>query len=495
MVTSLDQTAAGDGLGRRAVRGATVTIVGQVGRVVVQTLSVVVLARLLTPNDYGLFAMVVSVAGIAEVFRDFGLSQAAVQAKTLSTAQRDALFWVNSAIGVALGLIIFFGSWTIAGFFRHPELVPLTQAISVVFVINGVATQFRASLTRSLRFTALVLIDFGSTLAGLGLAIVLGILGFGVWALAFQLIVQSAVVLGAAAAICRWLPGRPRRGVGVRSFLRFGSHMVATQIITYAGNNADTVTIGLAFGAAPLGIYNRPYQLVMNIANQLRAPITNVAIPVLSRLQDAPKRYWEFARVGQLALGYTIVAALSVATGAAGPLTEILLGHKWLESAPVLSLLSASAALQTLGYFGYWVYVSKGITKALFNFNLVSVILKIAFLVVGAFWGVTGVAAGYFLSTLIKWPLSLAWIARAIDGVPIRVFVYGFVRMATLAGLGAGAAFLATLLTEPYGHWLQAIAALCAVLCTYALALLLPAVRRDVADLAAAARMLKREPI
>lgn len=482
-----------NGLGRRAVRGATITAVGQFGRILVQILSVVILARLLTPNEYGLFAMVLAVAGMGEIFRDFGLSQAAVQARSLSKEQRDLLFWINSSIGAALALLVFLGSWAIAGFFRHPELLPLVQGVSVIFLLNGITTQFRASLARSLRFTALAAIDFISTVAGLATAIGLALGGFGVWALVFQVIIQALVVLVLSAGLCRWLPGRPRRGTEIRSFLTFGWHMVATQMVTYVGNNADTVTIGLIFGAAPLGNYNRPYQLVMNVANQLRSPISNVAIPVLSRLQDAGYRYWEFARVGQVALGYTLVAALALATGAALPITDILLGPKWLASAPILSMLSAAAIFQTLAYFGYWIYVSKGITKALFQFNLVGVAVKVVCLVVGAFWGVNGVAAGYLISTLLKWPLSLYWIARSVSDVPIRIFVVGFLRMSALAGLAAGGAFLGTLWAGNWSSWMQCLAAVGAVVFVYSVALTIPAVRRDMADLLFAASKIRRE--
>lgn len=493
MPSTSNPTQPQDGLGRRAVRGASVTIAGQGGRILIQLLSVVVLARLLSPSDYGLFAMVMAVAGIAEVFRDFGLSQAAVQAKSLSEEQRDWLFWINSAIGLILSIIVFFSSWAIAGFFGHGELVQLSQSIAVVFLLNGIATQFRASLTRSLRFTALALIDLTSSAIGLGTAILMGVLGFGVWALAGQLIIQAIVVLLMSAAACRWLPHLPRRGVAIKSFLRFGWHMVATQIITYAGNNADTVTIGLAFGPAPLGIYNRPFQLVMNIANQLRAPITNVAIPILSRLQEAPDRFWKFARVGQSALGYSIVPALALATGAALPATDILLGREWLSSAPILAFLAASAALQTLGYFGYWVYVSKGITGALFQFNLVSVGIKIACLVIGAHWGVTGVAAGYFISAIVSWPLSLIWIAKTIHEVPIRMFTTAFLRMGGLATAAAGTAYMATTWTADFGSWVQLLSALGAVIVLYAAALLIPAPRRDMRELIGVAAMLRRE--
>lgn len=495
MAAGVEETNPGGGLGRRAVRGVTVTVLGQFGRVVIQTLSVVILARLLTPSDYGLFAMLLVVAGIAEIFRDFGLSQAAVQAKTLSREQRDMLFWINTLIGIALALAVYFGSWLIATFFGHEELVPLVQALTILFLLNGAATQFRASLTRSLRFTALVVIDFSSTLLGLAAAVWLALAGFGVWALVLQLILQAVVVLLSSAMVSRWLPGRPRRGTDIGGFLRFGWHMVATQLISYVGKNADTVTIGLAFGTAPLGIYNRPYQLVMNIANQLRSPISNVAIPVLSRLQDAGHRYWEFARVGQLALGYTLVVVLALATGAAVPITDILLGHAWIVSAPILSMLSAAAIFQTLAYFGFWIYVSKGITAALFKYNLVSVAVKVVCLVGGSLWGVNGVAAGYLISTFISWPLSLYWIARNVDQVPIKMFVTGFLRMSALAGGGAGAAFLATRWLAHAGRWEQAFAALAALMMVYVAALVIPAVRRDVATLLSAAGKLRRKQL
>lgn len=481
-----------DGLGRKAARGAAVTVVGQSGKILIQLVSVVVLARLLSPNDYGLFAMVMSVAGIAEVFRDFGLSQAVIQAKNVSRDQRDSLFWINSGIGLALSLFVFFGSWGIAAFYRHPELAVLAQAASVVFFFNGLATQYRASLSRALRFKALAGMEIVSAFFGLGIAIVMGALQFGVWALVGQLVGQAFAFLVFSALSCRWIPRLPKRGTPVESFLRFGGNMVATQVIGYVGGNADKVIIGLFLGGAPLGLYTRPYQLVMNIATQLRAPITNVAIPVLSRLQDTPARFWEFARIGQTALGYTIVAALGLATGASIPLTQILLGDQWMASAPIMSFLAAAAALDTLGYFGYWVYVSKGITAALFRYNLLSVSTKLTCLLIGARWGVTGVAAGFLIATSISWPLSLIWIAKSIDSVPIRVFTTNFIRMATLAAVAAGVAKLGTMWAPAEAPWLQLLVATLLAGTVYLLGIAVKPIRHDMQDMIRAARLIGR---
>lgn len=480
------------GLGRRAARGAAVTASGQLGRILLQLVSVVILARLLSPNDYGLFAMVMSIAGIAEVFRDFGLSQAMIQAKHVSRAQRDSLFWINSGIGLILTLIVFVGSWGIAAFYNHPELTGLAQGASLVFFINGLSTQYRASLSRSLQFRALALIDLSSALFSVVVAVSMGFMAYGAWALVGQLLAQATVFLLFAAVASKWIPRLPNRSTPVRGFIRFGRNMVATQIIGYIGANADRVIIGSFLGAAPLGLYTRPYQLVMNIANQLRSPITNVAIPVLSRLQETPRRYWEFTRIGQTALGYSIVAAFGLAVGAAKPLTLLLLGPQWLESAPVMSLLSAAAALQTLAYFGYWVYVSKGITAALFKYNTLSVAIKIVCLLIGVHWGVVGVAAGYLIATAISWPLSLLWINKSIPGVPIRSLTFNFIRMATLAGAGAGAAFALSTCTESSGPWGSSAASAAGMVAVYGVSMLIPSVRRDMHDLWSLRHYLKR---
>ena len=139
-------------LGRRAARGALVTVGAQGVKIVLQVVGVVVLARLLSPGDYGLVAMVTAIIGVAEIFRDFGLSSAAVQAKTLSKAQRDNLFWINTAAGGLLTVIVFFGAPLVALLYGRGELVGLTQVLAFIFVLNGMGTQFRADLDPSLTY-------------------------------------------------------------------------------------------------------------------------------------------------------------------------------------------------------------------------------------------------------------------------------------------------------------------------------------------------------
>jgi O-antigen/teichoic acid export membrane protein len=479
------------GLGTRAARGAALTLGGQGARLVVQVISVVVLARLLTPDDYGLIAMVVSVVGIGEIFRDFGLSSAAIQARELSTPQRSNLFWLNSLIGVLLAAVVAIGAGLLAALYGRQELVPIAQVLSVTFVLNGLATQFRATLVRDLRFRALAIADAAAPAIALAAAIGAAVAGWGYWALVVQQVALALALLILFAIAARWLPGPPRRAP-MRGLVTFGWNIVASQLIGYVANNVDSVIIGVRFGAGPLGIYNRAFHLLMTPLNQVRTPLTSVALPVLSRLADDGRRFGDFVARGQVALGYTLVVGLAIVIGSSEPLTLLLLGERWQSVEPILRLLAVAGVFQTLAFVGYWVYLARGLTGALVRYSLVSAAIKIACIVVGSLWGVVGVAVGYAIAPALSWPISLWWLSR-LTPMPTRRLYAGAARILATVTLAATAAALGTALARPWGSALQLVAGCVAALASYALAVLaVPPVRRDVADVVAMARMIGR---
>jgi len=480
-------------LGRRAARGAFVTLGAQAVRIVLQVGGVVVLARLLSPREYGLIAMVTAVTGVGELFRDFGLSSAAIQARSLSRAQRTNLFWLNSAIGLGLSLLTFTLAVPIARLYGQPLLVSVVQALAVTFALNGMATQLRADLTRRMRFARLAVIDITAAVVALSVAVVLAVAGAGYWALVAQQVTTSLVLLVGAAVAAGWLPGLPQRGVPMRHLLSFGWSLLATQLVTYTSNNVDSLTIGVRFGATSLGLYNRAWQLLMSTLSQLRAPTTTVALPILSRLREQPERFADFVRRGQLALGYSLVAGLAVVATTAEPLTEILLGPQWTGATQLLRLLAVAGAFQTLAYVGYWVYLATGATSTLLRYTLVSAVIKIVCVVVGSTWGVVGVAAGFALAPALSWPLSLWWVGRQAP-IHARGLVVGGLRVVGFLAGASAAAWLVgqtvpdasspwTVLVVELGVWLVLVAAAAAVV---------PVLRRDVRDVLAVVTAARR---
>lgn len=480
------------GLGRRAARGAAVTFAGQGGRIALQVLSVIVLARLLTPHDYGLVAMVLAVIGVAEIFRDFGLSAAAVQSPTLTRGERDNLFWINSGLGLVLAIATFLAAPLVAAIYRQPELTDLTRLLALIFLINGLAAQYRADRNRHLKFTVLAAADLSGAAVGLGVAITTALLGWGYWALAAQQICQGLTVLVVLISSARWVARLPDRRSDVRRFMRFGWHLVGTQVLGYATNNVDSIVIGIRFGAAPLGIYSRGFQLLMQPLGQLRAPTTTVALPVLSRLSDDPARFDAFLIRGQQALGYVLVSGLAIVAATAHPLVDLTLGPGWEGVAPILQILAAAAAFQTLAYVGYWVYLARALTADLFKYTLVTSIIKIICIIAGSQWGVIGVAVGYAIGPAIAWPISILWLATRTS-LPARALVIGAMRILLAAGAAGVAAWGLTRAVASAPDIIQVVvgaggyAAVLAII-----ALCLPAVRRDCLAVIRIVRLLPR---
>lgn len=473
-------------LGRKAARGGLVVLGGQGVRILVQVASVAILSRLLGPRDYGLVAMVLAVIAIAEIFRDFGLSTAAVQAKTLTRAQQSNLWWLNSAIGLVLALVAIAAAPLIALLYDEPALTALTAAMAGMFVLNGMAAQYRADLTRRMLFTRLATGEATAPLLALGAAAYAAAHGAGYWALVVQQLVQAAVALAFAGVFAGWLPGRPKRGAGTSGFLRFGWSLTGTQLINYAANNIDSLLIGTRLGAHQLGIYNRAWQLLMTPLGQLRSPTTTVALPVLSRLRDNPPLTQRFVQRGQVALGYSLGAGLGLVAGAAVPVCALFLGPGW-DVAGILALLACAGLFQTLAYVGYWVYLAHGLTTELRHYTLVASTLKVLCVLVGVRYGITGVAVAFATAHLLEWPLSLWWISRRTR-LRVGPLYLGAARILLVAATVAAAAYATAEALHGRHPALAVLACGAAGAAAYALLLLLPPIRRDVFTLAATVR-------
>lgn len=480
------------GLGRSASRGAATVMVGQVLRIVIQFAGMIVMIRLLSPSEFGLLAMVTVIVGLGEIFRDFGLSTAAIQAKCLTSYQRSNLFWTNSGIGFVLALVVFISADALASFYDEPNVSQVAQWLSLLFIINGIGTQYRASLNRSLRFVALSSAELCGQVLGLAAGIVLALNGGGYWALVVQQLVQATVTLVSLVASARWMPGRIRRGVPMRNLYSYAGHLVGSQLLGYASSNTDTVVIGSTIGAGPLGIYNRAFQLLMAPLSQLNAPATRVALPVLAKLQDDPHRYQAFIVRGQTILANLLLAVLLFTCSQATPIVSIVFGQRWIEIVPIFQILTVAGIFQTLGYASYWVYLSKGLSKQQFKISLVvRPILGIAVLGGCLLWGVVGVAWTYSLGIALLWPIHLWWLSRVSDA-PTRAMLLTGIRPLVVHALGGGASFASTGVLEGAPDWLSLIGGAAAMLLVCSLfAAVWPVYRRDWVAIFSTLRLLR----
>ena len=388
----LQATEAPQNLKRTTVRGGSLVIVSQ-GLIFVLSLgATMVLARLLTPSDFGLVAMVTAVTALASQFKDLGLSQATIQRSTITHNQVSTLFWINTTLGLALTLITVAAAPLLAWYYGDPRLVPITLALAGTFLLSGLAVQHQALLRRQMRFGVLTAIDVLALVAGLATALIMAWRGAGWWALVFRQLAAAAVTTLGLWWACRWRPGRFRRGVGVRSMLTFGSHVSGYSLANYFARNLDRVLLGQRAGSDVVGLYSKAYQLLLLPINMISSPLHAVAIPALSRLQGEPARYRSYYQKGMLlpvALGMPGVVFLFVTAGDA---IRLFLGSQWMASVPIFRLLAPAAFVGTFSVATAWVYVSLGLTRRQLDWTLFATALTVIAFLVGVRWGAPGMA-------------------------------------------------------------------------------------------------------
>ncbi|MGH8022675.1 MAG: lipopolysaccharide biosynthesis protein, partial [Limisphaerales bacterium] len=278
-------------LGSRTVSNGFITITSQVIQFLLTLGSTVILARLLMPRDFGLLAMVWTVMGFLQIFKDAGLSTATVQREGITHTQVSNLFWVNVAVGGLAGILVAASAPLIAWFYREPRLVPISIVLSSTFLMAGLAVQHRALLSRQMRFKAIAMIQVGSTLAGVVAGVALAWLNYGYWALVWMNLITKLAALVMTWCALSWRPQFFRRHSGTRSLLHFGANLTAGTFIYSLARGMDALLIGRFCGAGPLGLYSRASGMLARPLDQFLAPIEAVVIPAFSRLQAQPGRY------------------------------------------------------------------------------------------------------------------------------------------------------------------------------------------------------------
>ncbi|PPG35698.1 lipopolysaccharide biosynthesis protein [Pseudoclavibacter sp. RFBG4] len=410
------------GLTAHAARGGAITIAAQLVKIAVMVLSIVVLARLISPSDYGIFAMVIAIVGVAEIFRDFGLSMAALQAKTLSQQQQSNLFWLNLAIGVTLTILVFGSSWLIAAFYGVPEIVAIAQVLCLSFALNGASTQFKVVINRRLEFFKLSLIDVAPYAVGFLFAAWLAWSGWGVWALVWQQVIVAITTLLFATILARWIPSMPKR-TSMDGLVGFGWRIAVTQIIGYFTRNIDSIAIGRAWGSTQLGFYDRAYQVVMMPINQINAPLSRVAVPTISRVRSEPERFAGALRQAQLVTLYGTASVFGLLAASGDIVVRIVLGETWVAAGPLVQVLAIGAVFRALSQMCYWIYIAKGLASEQLKFYLIAQPALAAVILIGLPWGAAGVAISYAAGLIVYWLVSLVWACRKAETSPRLLLV------------------------------------------------------------------------
>lgn len=426
-------------LKEKAVRGGIAKLCSQGSNFVLRLGSLMVLARLLDPKDFGLVAMVTAVSGVFALFKDAGLSMATVQRATITREQSSTLFWVNILVGAILASLLIAMAPFISAFYHEERLFWVAVVLASDFLFAAAAAQHSALLQRQMRFVALAKIEIIALVVGSAVGVGMALSGFGYWALVCMAVVQPAVSVICLWQATRWIPGRPRRDVEIRSMIRFGGTITLNGLIVYVAYNLEKVLLGRFWGAEALGLYGRAYQLINIPTDNLNSSIGGVAFSALSRVQDDTnrlKRY--FLKVYSLLLALTLPITIACAVFAED-LIAVVLGPKWNDTVVIFRLLSPTILVFALINPMAWLLFSLGLVGRSLKIAFVIAPLVIAAYLIGLPYGPTGVAFAYS-AVMVLWVIPhISWCIhgtvisfRDILQAVSRPFVSGIVA-ATLA--------------------------------------------------------------
>ncbi|WP_410218883.1 lipopolysaccharide biosynthesis protein, partial [Paracoccus sp. (in: a-proteobacteria)] len=316
-------------MGQSVKRGALATGGAQIVKLGCQITSVIVLSRLLQPEDFGIVAMAAPVAAFIGLFLDMGLTQATVQKKNITHAEINSLFWINMAVSTLLSAIMILISPLVAQFYGEPQVAPLVAAMSLQLLVLGTGAQHYALVTRRMAFGRLAVLDSIGAVLGLATAIAWAYFERTYWALFIGGMTTMIFTTLGCWISSRWRPGIPRWVSGTKEMVTFGAGITGFNFANYFGRNIDQILIGRQWGNQQLGLYDRANRLLLFPLQQVIYPLGKVMVPALSRMSHEPERYRKaYLRVAPLLL-FVALPGVAVAIASADLLIPLALGHQW----------------------------------------------------------------------------------------------------------------------------------------------------------------------
>jgi O-antigen/teichoic acid export membrane protein len=429
---------AGDKLRLVAVRGAGVTVLSSILGLAVQIIATVVLARILTPGDFGVVAMVTTFSLLLVNFGLNGFTEAVLQREVIDHALASNLFWINLCIGSLLTIGFTAAGSLLAWFYGDPRVARVAAGMSLTIIVTSASVQHLALLKRAMRFSVVSATDLVARATSVAVSIILGWAGWGYWALVAGAVAQPMATCIGAWSVCRWIPGLPRRTNGTASMVRFALNIYGRFSVNYFARNMDNLLVGWRFEAQALGFYKKAYDLFALSASLLVSSTTSVAVSALSRLKRDSgqfKRYLLSALTLVAFLGMGLSANLTLV---GKDLIRLLLGPGWEPAGRIFTFFGPGIGVMLLYGTTGWIHLSIGRADRWFRWGFVEFIITGLLFLLGLRWGPEGVAMAW---TASFWILVLPGLWYALR--PIRLGLYpvlGAVWKYLLASLLAGCA-------------------------------------------------------
>lgn len=396
----------------------------------------IVLARLLTPEAYGLIAMVLVFTGFASLLSDVGLGSALVQRQDLKSVHFNSVYWCNIGLGLLLAVVLFISAEQISSFYGQPQLEPIVRILSLGFVIGAASLVHRQVLVKSMAFKYLALADFLG-MAGSGLiAIYLARVGFGFWALVFQQISNSLIIFFTVASVSGWKPEKEFSKEALKELFSFSVYVFLTRLLQYAAMRVDKLITGKYLGANSVGLIDKAQSMMLFPLQNISHTISGVMFPALSSLQgDREKVKRVYLKCIQAVAFLTFPMMAGMFTVSESFILGVL-GEHWSELIPVFQVFCLAGIINSIATITGAVYLSQGASKLQFRVNLITRPLVIVCVVIGLLWGVIGVVWGIVVAAWISgiYTMTVVWKLIELPVISVLKVLFPIVLLSVLMG-------------------------------------------------------------
>ncbi|HUX94138.1 MAG TPA: lipopolysaccharide biosynthesis protein [Bacteroidales bacterium] len=378
------------------------------------------LARMLSPDEFGLIGMITIFISISQVFVDSGLSQSLIRKQNCTTTDYSTIFWVNLVIGIICYLLIWIAAPSIAAFYETPQLIAITRVTSLSIIIGSFTLIQQTILTKDVDFKTLTKSStIGTFVSGVA-SLALAFYGFGVWSLVWRSIINQAVRSAILWGQNRWKPVPEYSKATLREHFRFGSNILVISIISAIYRNISNLIIGKSYSEKILGYYTNADQYSTMPSSTITSITSKVSYPVLSGMQDDDIKLKANIKKLITNIMYISFVVMFGLAAIAKPLFGVVLGEKWLPSVVMFQALCLAYSISPMHVINQNIMKVKGRTDLFLRTEIIKYVIFTPLLILGAIFGITVLIGGIVLFYWIGYTV-IAFYSKRLIGYSMKM--------------------------------------------------------------------------
>lgn len=392
-----------DTLGHKTIIGIVWTFFEYLFRVGIQTITTLVLAWFLFPEDFGLMAMISVFFAIAHTLIDSGFSQALIRKKEVSQTDYSTAFYTNLVLGFLIYTLLFTSAPLISSFYNEPRLTVLMRIMGLVVIINSFQLVQVADLTRKLNFKVQFRVTLPSAVFSGVVAISMAAIGFGIWSLVAQMLIFSFACTALYWIVNKWRPSKDFSTESLKEMFGFGSKLLASGLLDTVFQNIYVITIGKLFSATLVGYYFFAQRIQQLVVEQLSGAVQTVTYPALSTIQNDNIALKEFYRKIIQTVTYVVFPFSVALIVLAEPLFSFMLKDDWLPAVPYLQLLCVAGLLYPLHLINLNILKVKGRSDLFFYVEIVKKTMIMIIILISLRYGIFGILLGQIVCSILAY--------------------------------------------------------------------------------------------